>query len=111
MNYRKFYSDYFGIKIPKGYVIHHIDGDRSNNDIYNLLLLPQKLHSKYHFYKAIIDSWDKSSNLNDIYGNTYLLNALAKFSKVCHECFEYYRIKKHLEMGCPPESLGFERKG
>ena len=110
MNYRKIYSDYFGIKIGSEYAIHHIDGNRSNNKIYNLLLLPKRLHSQYHFYKSIIDSWNKSTDLNDIYGNTYLLNAFEKFSKVCYECFKYYRIKIMLEMGTPPEKLGFERK-
>lgn len=47
-NYRKFYEDVFGINIPKGYEIHHIDGDRQNNTIRNLVLLPKKLHNEYH---------------------------------------------------------------
>ena len=37
------------IAIPKGFVIHHIDHNRSNNNIKNLMLLKSGLHSKNHF--------------------------------------------------------------
>ena len=44
-NYRKFYAEYYGIKWdPKKFQVHHIDGDRSNNSIENLVLLPTELH-------------------------------------------------------------------
>ena len=48
MNYRKLYAKHYGIKIPPEYDIHHIDFDRNNNNIENLLLLPKKLHRKLH---------------------------------------------------------------
>ena len=35
-------------KIPDGYVVHHIDGDRSNNDITNLLALSTGDHMALH---------------------------------------------------------------
>lgn len=50
-NYRVKYKRYYGIDFDKKYVIHHIDENRENNDIKNLLLLPLELHSKYHTYK------------------------------------------------------------
>jgi hypothetical protein len=34
--------------IPKGYVIHHIDFNKQNNDISNLQLLTHSDHSKLH---------------------------------------------------------------
>ena len=34
--------------IPKGYHVHHIDGDRTNNQIGNLQLLEAGMHSKLH---------------------------------------------------------------
>lgn len=48
MNYRKLYEKHYNIKIPKGFDIHHIDGNRQNNNIDNLLLLPRDIHKKYH---------------------------------------------------------------
>ena len=40
--------EHFNGKIPKGYIIHHIDGDKSNNDISNLQLMIQSEHIKLH---------------------------------------------------------------
>jgi predicted nucleic acid-binding Zn ribbon protein len=40
-------------EIPKGYVVHHIDNDKRNNDISNLALMSFSEHSKYHSKKRI----------------------------------------------------------
>ena len=46
-DYRKIYKDYYGIEFSSEYQIHHLDLDRTNNEIWNLLLLPKKLHQQY----------------------------------------------------------------
>lgn len=51
MSYRKKYERVTNRKLPGGYDIHHIDGNRKNNDIYNLLALPAGIHRKYHKIK------------------------------------------------------------
>lgn len=48
-DYRQYYKDYYGIDFDKSMVVHHIDFDRTNNNIDNLLLMPRELHSKYHW--------------------------------------------------------------
>ena len=50
--YRKKYFEYFGFKFPKKWQIHHIDHDRENDDIGNLIALPDFLHRSYHFYES-----------------------------------------------------------
>jgi len=35
-------------KIPRGYIIHHIDGNTMNDDINNLALLTRKAHFEIH---------------------------------------------------------------
>jgi hypothetical protein len=52
VNYRKIYEQHYG-KIPKdefgrSYQIHHIDGDRNNNDISNLKCVSIKEHYDIH---------------------------------------------------------------
>ena len=48
MNYRKLYKEHYCIEFGPEYAIHHIDGDRENNDISNLILLPESLHKRWH---------------------------------------------------------------
>jgi len=38
-----------GIAVPKNYVIHHMDNNKLNNNINNLVLLPQDFHAKLHW--------------------------------------------------------------
>lgn len=48
-DYKKLYKMYFPIDWDtKKYEIHHIDGNRKNNEIKNLVLLPKRLHNELH---------------------------------------------------------------
>lgn len=47
VNYRRIYELYYG-KIPKGYHIHHIDGNPFNNDVSNLKCVSPEEHSLIH---------------------------------------------------------------
>lgn len=48
-DYLKFYEDYFGIRWNRDkYEVHHIDHNRQNNAIENLILLPRKVHRHLH---------------------------------------------------------------
>lgn len=40
--------EYYNCKIPKGYHVHHIDGDKGNNDISNLRLMKGAEHFSLH---------------------------------------------------------------
>lgn len=45
MDYREFYEEQTKQKIPEDFEIHHINFDRSDNEITNLVALPVKVHS------------------------------------------------------------------
>ena len=61
-NYKKIYEDYFGIKWdPKQFEIHHLDMNRENNNISNLVLLPKKLHKEYHRLVSLVQYDFKST--------------------------------------------------
>ena len=56
INYRKIYEQHFG-KIPKdeygrSYQIHHIDGNRNNNDISNLKCVSIQEHYDIHYSQS-----------------------------------------------------------
>lgn len=49
MDYRRLYEETYGILLePNGLEVHHIDHNRKNNDIKNLVALPTDLHHRYH---------------------------------------------------------------
>jgi hypothetical protein len=47
--YRKVVEDFIGRKLTSSEVVHHIDCNRNNNSINNLMIFPnQKEHAKFH---------------------------------------------------------------
>ena len=75
MDYRKLYEKTFGIKIPRDYDIHHIDGDHNNNSLDNLLLLPRALHGRLHHAQDMFDVMMQVGDLKDFHGMPAELNA------------------------------------
>lgn len=98
-DYRLKYKRYYDIDFDDDYVVHHIDEDRTNNDISNLVLLPKKLHSKYHFQKSIIESQSLVTTItgNGLHGQSYYLTCLESFMDTLRECNQWYDYKLYLE--------------
>lgn len=102
-NYRTKYKRYYGIEFGREYAVHHIDGNRENNDISNLVLLPTKLHSQYHFLKTIVERQELPTRIsgNALSSQSYYLSGLEEFLRVLGECNKWYDYKMYLE-GCIP---------
>lgn len=50
--HRLIFEDFYNIKLneefPEGIIIHHVDGNKTNNEIWNLIPIPLSEHSKLH---------------------------------------------------------------
>jgi len=110
MNYRQIYNKHYGIKIPKWYDIHHLDLNRSNNEIRNLLLIPKGLHARYHFLINTTESCGKNKLEKTFYaeiignalnGNLYNLQNAQNLIETIIECNRWYDYKKYLDGEIP----------
>lgn len=64
--HRLIWEDFWGCEIPKGYVIHHKDGNKLNNCILNLQLMRDKDHRSLHSTGREVsnEQTERMSNLN-----------------------------------------------
>lgn len=103
MNYRKLYKKHFCIDFSNDYVVHHMDFDRANNDISNLLLLPKELHASYHMILNVISGYNpicgcEKGLINIALSNTvitdYGFNMLEKLPDVIRDCHKWIYWKR-----------------
>lgn len=102
-NYRKYYKEYYGIDFGPEYHIHHMDFDKSNNDISNLLLLPGKLHGRYHFLINGLNGMNGEINMDfkiepNGYGiHMFPYNAMMNLCEVMKEINKWVEKKAIME--------------
>lgn len=96
--YRTFYSTATGIVVPKDFEVHHIDFNRENNDINNLVALPKKLHNQYHFFMPQTNtiSLKLCHDFNGSYANNYNINQLISFLITYRECLKWINFRNYL---------------
>lgn len=105
MNYRKIYEDHYKITLSDDMVVHHIDLDRSNNDISNLLALPRELHAKYHMClntlrrsgERTVISYD--GKIKGVIGsdNIYQTLMLERFLEALKKCNKWHDEKMRMD--------------
>ena len=71
---RKFYEKQTKAALPKDFEVHHIDSDRKNNDIDNLIALPRATHRGLHHNHPIMGLEKENLIPTGVNGghNTYL---------------------------------------
>ena len=94
-DYRKFYKEYYGIDFGSEYSIHHIDFDRSNNDIGNLIVLPHSLHNNYHICIQQIRGY--KSCWDSLYMYSYLIPEIRKYIDITSEMLEWRGLKRDFD--------------
>ena len=116
--HRAVYHYYFG-DIPEGYEIHHIDENKANNDISNLVMLTKLEHRQLHipkgqsFYKQkkifICENCGKEYEAFDV-GNNRFCSAECMYKvayrerktiiKTCPRCGKQFYTKKEKQIYC-----------
>ena len=48
MLHRLIFEDFYQITLPRGLVVHHEDGNKTNNEIWNLIPMTKEEHISYH---------------------------------------------------------------
>ena len=112
--------EYYNGKIPKGYHIHHIDGDCTNNNISNLQLIEDRKHLRYEgkkrfrenkewfkeFHKSGIEAakeWHKSKEgyeWHKEHAKKYNFGHFEYEGKECEVCKKIYIAKKKSQKFC-----------
>ena len=94
MDYRRIYKEYYGIEFDNALEIHHIDLDRTNNALDNLLLLTRELHREYHeLLKACAGGGSTCIDVTALC--LYRIQALEKLLPVLEEMHKWRRLKNH----------------
>lgn len=102
-DYKKLYAERFGITWDSDMEIHHIDRNRQNNDISNLILLPGYLHRELHhclneavFMMGQETTGDFVEGVMDRilnYGKSYDQQVLLNLSYVLSQCKKWGLLK------------------
>lgn len=87
-------EEFIGRKLNKDEVIHHINGNKSDNRIDNLQLMTQSEHIRLHY----------NSGMKEI-----LLKERSYINK-CHICSKEFKSKSKKAMYCSPHCIYISRK-
>ena len=105
--YKAYYKNHFMVDIDSDkFVVHHIDFNRENNDMDNLLVLPAALHKKYH---AALEEIDRNEVYvpyaivtNHLNSESFNYGLLRDYMEVYAECMKWMERKEKAD-------LAFER--
>jgi hypothetical protein len=107
--HRLIFEDFYNIDLnkefPDGVHIHHIDGDRSNNEIWNLIPLTINEHSKLHYKDWNISEDSRKKQAKSLSKTTTSSGYFRVTKSRCNKCvngvvwvYKYYdgNQRKHL---------------
>lgn len=104
MSYRNKYEEKTGLKVPSSFDIHHIDLNRKNNDINNLVAIPRELHRDYHKYARDISLKIRpiiptSAIGSEIPSESFDVAYAETFMKIKIECYNFVLFRNKLIYG------------
>ena len=97
-NYRQNLFDYYGLSAAgrENLVVHHIDMNRKNRSISNLLLLPNNLHRRYHRVLRQLGCNSEGMIDTKVYSNK--ANQFKNPEKAIRFLKDYLKIREEMEI-------------
>jgi len=95
-NYREKYLEYFGLENNPKFQVHHLDLNRDNNNIYNLVLLPKTVHKRFHFFIAGFKTREKgiiTLDLSNPFESMLEIETCAKVLPILKEIKKWENIR------------------
>lgn len=86
--HRTIWENFYGQKVPDGYVIHHKDHNPHNNSISNLQLMTELEHTRHHHKGKTIDENTKK-RMSKLYNTTGYFRVNIKPCTNCKQGFVY----------------------
>ena len=106
MGYRHTYEEYYKVKLDNSWDVHHIDYDHNNNDVNNLVALPNYLHQKLHMAHNQFELSKQNFSLSDIVlhsgqlcAHTEFMQALNNYVNIVNECTVFMTMRDFSKMG------------
>ncbi len=109
-DYRKYYAQYYNIQWDSSlFDVHHIDRNRDNNDIRNLVLLPKKLHKELHQVYNEFDRMlafekdpflDAAKEFLNPFGGYIVSSTISSYMHILNKCSEW-GLRKSYNYGRP----------
>ena len=94
-NYRDFYKETLGVDFGSDIAIHHINENKDDNSIQNLVALPRSLHSRFHSLKQFAKECQSGLLTLDRITSKEL-RVLSDYINCYKECMEW--VKKRNEV-------------
>lgn len=96
-HYRQYYKDYYRLEFDSRFDIHHIDRDKTHNDISNLILLPKSVHLSYHYYLSACDNISLESFMFYKLDAEKDLTAIYEFLDIYKKIKQWVDFKQYLD--------------
>ena len=91
--HRLIWEDHYGKPVPKGYVIHHINGVKTDNRIQNLQCVEHSLHNKFH-RKSVVFTDEIRKKISESHKGTIQSEAHCLNITRGKDNTGYYRVSK-----------------
>ena len=102
--HRLIFEEFYGV-IPKGYVIHHIDGNKTNNCIMNLKMMKHGEHTAFHGYGntralGVKHTPETIKKMSDAHKNKKFSTEHKRNLSNSTNATGIYRVHKHADKRC-----------